>query len=497
MNTDGEAIIHSFGMASGLYLSACVFVVWFGLSYWLDKNTRKIGSVFIAFSLGFFAFFLTSLLVQWYYDDAVASVWPSWLLEMSKYSVPIGLAVFSLSFVHISVMYSFVSYQLYQENRHLITILLLFDLLIFISISFLNSLESIITISVMNFIPHLILSTWYIYQALKNIVGKILTISFSFSLVVMISVAIIMLTGRIEWFFNDKVLLISLFVFSMVMMVISFTSIRYSYFEAQKYNLIKQMDNKGIVNHILKAIHRNQFYMVYQPQVCPKNRRLTALEALIRWQHPVHGNIPPNEFIPIAEKTGLISKICHWTLVEVLKRQQELMATGQKIPISINFSVLNLNTKTVDFIFEKMKEYGVPEELLSIEITETLFVELNDEVKTSLKRLQKGGIHLSVDDYGTGFSSLHYLKKLSLSELKIDRSFIMDLDKNDENKVIVQSTLDMCRGLGLRVVAEGVENQAVMDKLKKLKCTYVQGYHIAKPMTELELEDWLVSNHYS
>ena len=264
----------------------------------------------------------------------------------------------------------------------------------------------------------------------------------------------------------------------------------YIYNPDEDTSSIKQVT---MIADLHKAIEEDQFELHYQPKISLTEQRTTSVEALGRWRHPLRGNVPPNIFIPALEQASLIDQYTYRIIEHALGQIKQWQENNIDIKIAINISTQTLNN--VDFIthVEQIvsdRQYG---EQLIFEITENLFLSEYDKLSETLSRLRFLGISLSIDDYGTGFSSLGRLKKLPVSELKIDQSFIMDMDNNKDDEVIVLSTIDLAHNLGLSVVAEGVETEAILKCLHNLDCDIIQGYLISKPVPIKQLEEFLAN----
>ncbi|MBI5756850.1 MAG: EAL domain-containing protein, partial [Nitrospirae bacterium] len=246
-----------------------------------------------------------------------------------------------------------------------------------------------------------------------------------------------------------------------------------------------------IISDLRRAIDNNQLSLYYQPKIDLKTGDVTGVEALARWQHPAYGFIPPDQFIPLAEQSGLIKPLTLWVLNEALRECRARSDEGIKIGVAVNISARNLQDVQLPAqIAELLDSWKVSPDLLELEITESTIM-LNPEVSMdTLKHLNAMGIRLSVDDFGTGHSSLAYLKRLPINEIKIDKSFIKDICKDSNDTLIVQATIDLGHNLGLTVVAEGVENQDVYDRLAGLGCDIVQGYFISPPIPAAEFKKW-------
>lgn len=232
------------------------------------------------------------------------------------------------------------------------------------------------------------------------------------------------------------------------------------------------------------AIQKNQLELYYQPLVNANNGLLTGVEALMRWHHPEKGTILPNDFIPIAEETGLILPLGKWLIEVACQQGKQLVDAGlEDIIIAINVSGIQIREHGfIDDITDALKVSGLPPEILEIELTESTLMDDSELIIQKVNELKKLGIHISIDDFGTGFSSMNYLKSFPISKLKIDQSFVSGLPKNNEDIAIVRAIIAMAHGLGIEVIAEGVENMEQAAMLSEYDCDMFQGYYYAKPM---------------
>lgn len=253
----------------------------------------------------------------------------------------------------------------------------------------------------------------------------------------------------------------------------------------------------SLATDLRNAIQSNDLYLEYQPQVSPSGQRLRGMEALLRWNHPLHGLVRPDEFIPIAEQTALIHPLTAWLLENTFAQ----MAAWRKQQldcgiVAINISVFNLQSTTlIETLRSQLEKWQIAPEKIMLEITETAMMADPIHAKTTLKQLNDLGVKLAIDDFGTGFSSLAYLKQLPVDELKIDKSFVMNMAEDENDAVIVRSTIDMAHNLGLKVVAEGVETSEVRELLEILNCDLMQGYYISRPLPVTEITRWLSPLH--
>ncbi|WP_455203752.1 bifunctional diguanylate cyclase/phosphodiesterase [Kaarinaea lacus] len=241
-----------------------------------------------------------------------------------------------------------------------------------------------------------------------------------------------------------------------------------------------------------EAIDKDQLQLYYQPKIDLKNQCTVGVEALVRWNHPKRGFIPPDEFIPMAEQTGLIQSLTRWVLSTALKQCAKWQQKNILINVAVNLSARSLeNTEILDIVDTALNQANVAPHWLSLELTESAVMANPDRAMEMLTKLHFKGVRISVDDFGTGYSSLAYLKKLPVSDIKIDKSFVLDMHKDSSDEVIVHSTIDLAHNMGLSVIAEGIENQDVWDMLVNLNCDIAQGYFMCKPLPADKLADWL------
>jgi diguanylate cyclase (GGDEF)-like protein len=238
----------------------------------------------------------------------------------------------------------------------------------------------------------------------------------------------------------------------------------------------------ALLGELREAIAEDQLELHYQPKFRTTDLHVTGVEALIRWHHPARGLLPPDEFIGLAEHTGLIKPLTDFVLRSACRQWSIWKQTGLDMPIAVNLAAANLlDTTVVDDIAAILREERMPANRLHIELTESMVMSDPDRAIDQLSRLAALGITLAIDDFGTGHSSLAYLRRLPVNELKIDRSFIHDLPQSRRDIAIVRSTIDLAHSLGLRVVAEGLEDAAALETLRHLACDEVQGYYLCRP----------------
>lgn len=242
-----------------------------------------------------------------------------------------------------------------------------------------------------------------------------------------------------------------------------------------------------------QAITDDQFELHYQPQQELDSGATVGVEALLRWHHPTLGSISPAEFIPIAESSGLIVPIGEWVLREAIAQLCQWIEVGIAPPkMSINLSAAQFRQPSLpDLILTVLEETGLPAEYLELELTESMTMDDPERAVTMINRLHAAGVTLSIDDFGTGYSSLSYLKRFKISKLKIDKSFVSDLDTDSDDRVIVSTIVTLAKSLGLRSVAEGVETLEQREFLRTLGCHDIQGYYFSRPLTARDAEAFL------
>jgi diguanylate cyclase (GGDEF)-like protein len=250
----------------------------------------------------------------------------------------------------------------------------------------------------------------------------------------------------------------------------------------------------SLLGELRQAIDGNELTLHYQPRVDLRTEEVTGVEALVRWNHPVRGAVPPSEFIPFAEQTGFIRHVTRWVIDAALAQAEAWLALAVEIPVAINVSARDLCGKELaDLLVTALRRHGVPPRLISLEITEGALMEDPQQATAVLARVRDLGIGIAIDDYGTGYSALSYLTRLSVDSLKIDRSFITNLRHEPKNAAIVRSTVSLAENLGLKVVAEGVETLDQIEMLRHFGCHEVQGFAIARPMPGEDMLAWTIA----
>ena len=255
------------------------------------------------------------------------------------------------------------------------------------------------------------------------------------------------------------------------------------------------MERLALLGELRAGIETGQLKVYYQPKSDAQTGVIVGLEALARWDHPTRGIVPPDEFIPLAENTGLITALTFEVLRQALTQLRRWRDDGMAIGVSVNLSVRQLTDLALPRqVGGMLAEFGLPPSVLTLEVTETTIMADPSRTLTVLRLLAELGVCLSIDDFGTGYSSLAYLERLQAHELKIDKSFVMGMSRNSNDAVIVRSTIELGHNLGLRMVAEGVEDTETWHLLRALGCDVVQGYLLSRPLPPDEITRWL-ENH--
>jgi len=265
----------------------------------------------------------------------------------------------------------------------------------------------------------------------------------------------------------------------------------YSIYDSRqdKYSLMRF----SMIADLREAIKNNSLELYFQPKLDLRSRETLSVEALLRWSHPHHGVVSPETIVELAEQTGFISQLTYWVADNAMAQLMQWQEKNINLNVSINISAYNLRDENfVEGIKSILTSRQCPCDLLTLEITENAMM-LNPTLAIdTLTEFSDMGLGISVDDYGTGFSSLAYLSKLPVNELKIDKSFVMNIDTDVNNETIVRSTIELAHNLGLKVVAEGIENEIAWNILRSYGCDQAQGYYMSKPVPAIELEVWLV-----
>jgi diguanylate cyclase (GGDEF)-like protein len=252
------------------------------------------------------------------------------------------------------------------------------------------------------------------------------------------------------------------------------------------------IERLSLLGDLHSAVDNEEFVLAFQPQICSRTGDVLSVEALSRWLHPRHGVVHPDVFIPLAENSGLINPLSRWGINNAVETLRGWHDRGHDISMAFNVSARLLSDLDLPvFIADVLERHGVPGSRLTVEVTESTIMADPKRALDVLGAIQDLGVNLAVDDYGTGYSSLSYLRRMEVDELKIDKSFVLQMGLDDNSAIIVRSTIELGHSLGLTVTAEGVEDRATYDALRALGADRLQGYYISRPLSPGAMEAWL------
>ena len=248
----------------------------------------------------------------------------------------------------------------------------------------------------------------------------------------------------------------------------------------------------ALMSDLRRAVDEGELVLYYQPQIDLRTGAMTSVEALVRWMHPKRGLIGPDEFIPLAERTGLIKRLTRTVLTEAIRQARAWELAGLRVPIAVNLSMRNIHDPQLpQTIAQLLQRWDARPDLLRLEMTETVLAADPQRALQTMDSLRAMGVHIALDDFGIGYSSLAYLNRLPLDEIKIDRSFVIGMIDDESSATIVRATVDLGHGLGYGVVAEGVENAETRHRLSALGCDAIQGFFVARPMPADQTAEWI------
>ena len=248
----------------------------------------------------------------------------------------------------------------------------------------------------------------------------------------------------------------------------------------------------ALMSDLRRAVDEGELVLYYQPQIDLRTGAMTSVEALVRWMHPKRGLVGPDEFIPLAERTGLIKRLTRSVLTEAIRQARAWELAGLRVPIAVNLSMRNIHDPQLpQTIAQLLQRWDARPDLLRLEMTETVLAADPQRALQTMDSLRAMGVHIALDDFGIGYSSLAYLNRLPLDEIKIDRSFVIGMIDDESSATIVRATVDLGHGLGYGVVAEGVENTETRQRLSALGCDAIQGFLVARPMPADQTAEWI------
>jgi diguanylate cyclase (GGDEF)-like protein len=255
-------------------------------------------------------------------------------------------------------------------------------------------------------------------------------------------------------------------------------------------------DRLTLLAELRQALDCDELTLQYQPKVSLRDRSLLGVEALIRWQHPQRGFVPPEEFLPLAERSGLMHLVTDRLVMRALSQIADWRLLGLSVPVTVNVALSDLlDGRLAELVLTGLRRYGLPPQVLQLEIDEQVVAQHSDELSTVLRDLHAMGLSLSLDDFGTGYSSLLWLETLPVAEIKIDREFVSRVEQGRSSAGIVRAIADLAHAMGMRAVAEGVQSEAEWRLLRELGCDGAQGWHVAAPMPAAQATEWLLAHH--
>ena len=267
----------------------------------------------------------------------------------------------------------------------------------------------------------------------------------------------------------------------------------YAFFEQRMTSGAR--DQLDLLRDLRRALSDGQLHLVYQPKIHAPSGEITGAEALMRWEHPTRGKVGPDQFIPIAERFGLIGAMGNWLIEEACRQAGAWRDEGLQMRVAINLSAHQLrHPDLADRIDMALRRHDIKPQLLTCEITESVAMDDASSAIRMVERLKQIGVNISIDDFGTGYSSLSYLRKLRAGELKIDKSFVLDLESSADARAVVDGIVKLAHAIGLKVVAEGVETEAQLQILRSFGCHELQGFLFARPMSALALSSWAMQD---
>lgn len=483
-------IKHLYGVSSGIYFALVFMLVLFGLSYRKQYNW-KVTAAFLLVAASYACFGFYNLFFHTLFTDITAPLYSQGFLKFCAMMTPVSILVLTYIYIQGFTLRSVSAYERVKKEGWIAHLIYASTIANIIAIYCVDDHQTIALMLLLGFI----LPTFGAAR-LAMVSNEKSTVNVGYA-VLFGGLLVLILTGGMYAVYNPNMLpdapqVLMNVGFAIFTFCTAVFSIRYGYEEIWSFFVLQEMDKRGILSDITTGIHNNQFVLHYQPQLDLQTGKVTAAEALIRWEHPEKGRISPLDYIPLAEESGLISHITMWVISRSIREAKQLHDRGFELKMSINFSPKDINSHVISHLEKTLKRYEYPNELVVVEITESQMINSQDtDFAAAMQRLHDLGVSISIDDYGTGFSSLSHMQRLKVHELKVDQAFITDLKYGSNDYAIVYSTLQMARNLNLVSVAEGVEDYETLKLLQELKCNLAQGYGIAKPMPFDELVAWM------
>lgn len=497
------------GVLHGIYVAAVVLMLLFGFSYRNESHNWRILVAHILFAICFACFGLYNAFFLATHGMG-EPIYSGWVLVACAMAAPLAVLVAHYIFVSALAIRSYRVYDFLYRFRWGNYIICAVSIAIFFAIPFISDFAVISNLILLGFLVPLlgglVLSVVSIEpnKPESNVIGNYFTIIFATMLLATAYSAYLNFT---QVLYEDVALLLTTGAgFAFVVLMVGFVSLRYGITEMNHFFFISHLNHFEVLGDLSKAISNEQFSLLYQPQADLNTGDILGVEALLRWNHPTKGMMNPGDFFLLAESTGLFDTITRWVTEHALQDLKKLHAAGHCIGMSINFSPSNMRVAQLEHLVATLAKLDIAQHHLTIELTENVMLKHGDKhIQQSLAFLSGTDIALSLDDFGTGFSSLGYLRDLSVDELKIDASFVRNLCGSDQeqgigdgekgkSRAIVQAMVQIAKSLGIQTIAEGIEHVEQIDALRALGCGAMQGYLLARPIPVDELLMWL-QNH--
>lgn len=489
-NANVSSYFFGYGISVGIFLALTVYLSTFSLFQLVWHKDYRNSKLLFYGALSAVFFGLSNIYFISAHFAEINQILPEFLVFMGKISAPIGTFFIFQMFINSVPLRTATAFSFWYKTKSWYPLFYAIWIALFLGILLHESQSTALSLAIVGILVDLIYCTMFIFSALYVLP---LIKLYGYALAVSIGIFVIFFSLTV---FNQLTRLPSQFLFithivmSFWVVLYSFILTRYIVDERLPLAKISQSKLSQFYRYFYQALHHDELFLEYQPKINLQDGRVCGIEALVRWQHPKNGQVSPDYFVPLAEQTDMIDCLCEWVIEQVLKDIAVLRHHQLNIPVAINFSVKNIHPKMVVFLIEAIKKHGVSIDMITVEITESLFLHLNAEQKTALSMIHDAGIKLSLDDFGAGYSSLKHLDEMGLYEVKIDRSLtkkVLDIRKS----TIVKTIMDMCHSLGINIVAEGVNDAATCQMLKTMQCNMIQGYYISKPKKLAELTDWI------
>lgn len=489
-----EALIaHILGISNGMYIAVALLMLFAAISYSNQTRMNGLASVYALLFLVVYGFWFYSIFWQHFHSPQSMPYYPDWLYKPTLFITLLTCGISTFTYIRL---FGYKWIKFYKINKQIKFFECFLYAIYLVSAIYLFSDVDIYIANLILLANFLLFCFFALIVAIicaDNNVGKMYVGFFAILASYFLMLGYFSYTR--EMLEHSFLMSLSHILVNWLILLFCFICLRFGYKQLTSFFHLYTLDQFNILRDLPKALSEDELFVEYQPQLDLSTGKAIGAEVLIRWQHPVKGRIPPNDFIPLAENMGIIDHLTQWLIRKTVIQAKALQANNTAIPISINFSPLNFNVSMVNFLEKILAQHSLPAEFITVEMTENLLLKESSQVSASLKKLDEMGIAVSIDDYGTGYSSLRYIQKMSINELKIDRSFIGDIQSNKDSYEIVRSTLYMAKNLSLRVVAEGVEDEATKTALLSIGCNTVQGFGIARPMSPEALINWVADKN--